>query len=164
MECTDAYNLSSPLGSGPWFVSGVFAELDEPGEYFFDAAARKLYVFYNESAGTPPPADWQLAASQLEVFFNASGTPDAPVRDMTWAGLGFRDQRHGQLERWVDPSGGACRVAARAAAQAPPPRAPSSPGEGFILLCPFRRAPSPQATGGCAAPAPSTSRGRSARP
>jgi hypothetical protein len=62
MECVDAYNLSSPLGSGPWYVSGVFAELDEPGEYHYDAAARKLYVFYNASAGTPPPADWAPAS------------------------------------------------------------------------------------------------------
>ena len=106
MECVDPYNLSSPLGSGPWYVSGVLQELDEPGEYYFDAAARKLFVFYNATAGTPPPADWTLSASQLEVFFNSTGTPSAPVRDITWAGLGFRDQRHGQLERWVDPSGG----------------------------------------------------------
>ena len=106
MECVKPLNMSSPLGSGPWYVAGVFAELDAPGEYFWDAAARKLYVFYNASAGTPPPADWALVASQLEVLFNVTGTPAAPVADVTFAGLGVRDQRHGQLERWVDPSGG----------------------------------------------------------
>ena len=110
MECVNPNDLSTPLGSGPFYVSGVFEELDEAGEYFWDPAARKLYVFYNASAGTPPPADWSLVASQLEVFFNASGSPAAPVADLSWAGLGFRDQRHGLLERWVDPSGGACRV------------------------------------------------------
>ena len=110
MECVNPDDLSTPLGSGPFYVSGVFEELDEAGEYFWDPAARKLYVYYNASAGTPPPADWALVASQLEVFFNASGSPAAPVADLSWAGLGFRDQRHGLLERWVDPSGGACRV------------------------------------------------------
>jgi hypothetical protein len=108
MENRDPDNLtvSSPMGSGPWFVSNVFEELTAPGEYFFDPVARELYVFYNASAGTPPPADWALVASQLEVFFNLTGTPDAPVADVTFAGLGLRDQRTAQLDRWYDPSGG----------------------------------------------------------
>jgi hypothetical protein len=68
--------------------------------------ARKLYLYFNASSGTPPPADWALVASSLEVFFNLSGTPSAPVADVTFAGLGFRDQRSAQLDKWVDPSGG----------------------------------------------------------
>ena len=45
-------------------------------------------------------------SQQLEVFFNLTGTPSAPVSDITFAGLGLRDQRDGQLVKWVDPSGG----------------------------------------------------------
>lgn len=98
---------SSPLPLPPPFqCSNVFEELDEAGEYFFDPASRNLYVFYNASAGTPPPADWRLVVSQLEVFFNATGTSADPVSDVTFEGLSFRDQRTAQLDPWVDPSGG----------------------------------------------------------
>jgi hypothetical protein len=108
MENCDPDNLdpSEPLCSGPWYVRNVKEELDYPGEYWYDAAAQKLYVFYNASSGTPPPADFDLAASQLEVFFNLTGTMADPVVDVEFAGLGLRDQRHAQLERWTDPSGG----------------------------------------------------------
>ena len=96
----DNLDPKEPLCSGPWYVMNVFEELDAPGEYFFDPVARKLYLFYNASSGTPPPAGYALVVPQLEVFFNLSGTPAAPVSDVTFAGLGFRDQRSGQLERW----------------------------------------------------------------
>ena len=95
------------MGSGPWYVTNVFEELTQPGEYFFDPATRALYVYFNASSGTPPPASWALVASQLEVFFNLTGeSPDAPITDVTFAGIGLRDQRDGQLTKWVDPSGG----------------------------------------------------------
>jgi hypothetical protein len=102
----DDTDPSEPLCSGPWYVRNLAQELDAPGEYYFDAAAQKLFVYYNASSGTPPPADFALVASQLEVFFNLTGTLQDPVTDVTFAGLGLRDQRHGQLERWTDPSGG----------------------------------------------------------
>ena len=108
LESCSAYNTSfeAPLCSGPWFVSNVFQELDAPGEFFYDPATKRLFVFYNATSGTPPPSGWGLASPQLEVFFNMSGTPAAPVSDVVFAGLGFRDQRPAQLDRWVDPSGG----------------------------------------------------------
>ena len=102
----DNFTIAEPLCSGPWYVRNVFEELDNPGEYFFDPAARKLYVFYNATSGTPPPANWGLVVSSLEVFFNLTGNSAAPVDDITFAGLGFRDQRTAQLDKWVDPSGG----------------------------------------------------------
>ena len=46
------------------------------------------------------------STSQLEVFFNLTGSAAAPVQDVTIAGLAFRDQAPGQLEQWYDPSGG----------------------------------------------------------
>lgn len=110
------------------YVANVFEELDAPGEYFFDPAAGRLYVFYNATSGTPPPSDFTLVATQasllscvrllslppprlpapvqLEVFFNLTGNVSAPVEDVTFAGLAFRDQAPGQLEQWHDPSGG----------------------------------------------------------
>jgi hypothetical protein len=121
----DNLTLAQPLCSGPWYVRNVFEELDAPGEYFFDPAARKLYVFYNASSGTPPPQNWALIVSSLEVFFNLTGTSSAPVADVTFAGLGFRDQRPAQLDKWVDPSGGEC-VCKAAPLPSPPPPLPHS--------------------------------------
>jgi hypothetical protein len=43
---------------------------------------------------------------QLEILFNLSGSADAPVADVTFAGIDFRDQRDGFLEDWIVPSGG----------------------------------------------------------
>jgi len=108
MESCSPYNTSyeAPLCSGPWYVRNVFAELDAPGEYYFDPISRKLYLFYNATTGIPPPSDYPLVVPSLEVFFNLTGDASTPVTDVTFAGLGFRDQRSGQLERWVDPSGG----------------------------------------------------------
>ena len=87
-------------------MSNIFEELDAPGEYYYDATGRKLYIFYNATPGTSPPPSWRLSVPQLEVFINATGTPAAPVRDITLAGIAFRDQRTAQLDRWHDPSGG----------------------------------------------------------
>ena len=102
--------------SGNFHVNGIFAELDAPGEYFLDVAAGELYLFYNTSLlppGTaplppnaPPPPSLVLVSPQLEVLFNLSGSAEAPVEDVTFAGLDFRDQRDGFLEDWIVPSGG----------------------------------------------------------
>jgi len=107
MENCNPDNLdpSEPLCAGPWYVRNVFEELDNPSEYFFDPINKKLYIYYNATAGTPPPADYDLVASKLEVFFNLTGTSSAPVTDIVFAGMGFRDQRPAQLDRWEDPSG-----------------------------------------------------------
>ena len=92
------------LSSGPWYVENAFAELDAQGEYYFNASTRQLFVFYNASGA--PPADFVLVASQLEVFFNLSGSAADPVADVTFAGVAFRDQRSALLDDWLVPSGG----------------------------------------------------------
>jgi hypothetical protein len=66
----------------------------------------KLYLFHNDTSGTPPPASLAFWVPTLEVLFNLSGTPSAPVRDVTFAGLAFRDQRKSLLADWMVPSGG----------------------------------------------------------
>lgn len=127
---SDVLPASAVLPLPHRYVVNVFEELDAPGEYFYDPVASRLYVFYNGTAGSPPPPDFSLVAtqvgcecclavpsldvpclpthrpSQLEVFFNLTGSAEAPVQDVTFAGLAFRDQAPGQLEQWYDPSGG----------------------------------------------------------
>jgi hypothetical protein len=105
-----------PLIGGDWHVNGIASELDAQGEYYFDATARELLFIWNASLlppgqaplppSSPPPASLLLVAPQIEVFFNVTGTPSAPVRDVAFVGLGFRDQRDGMLEDWMTPSGG----------------------------------------------------------
>ena len=105
-----------PLIGGPWHVNGIASELDVQGEYFFDAGARELLFIWNTSLlppgqaplppSSPPPASLLFVAPQTEVFFNVTGTPTAPVRDVSFVGLGFRDQRDGFLEPWCNPGSG----------------------------------------------------------
>jgi hypothetical protein len=107
---------TGPLVSGNFHINGVFEELDAPGEFYLDVASAELYLFYNNSIfppGTPqpapnapPPTSLVLVSPQLEILFNLSGSADAPVADVTFAGIDFRDQRDGFLEDWIVPSGG----------------------------------------------------------
>ena len=100
-------NMGKPdnqLQSGPWFVENVFEEISMGGEYWYDVVNSKLYVFYNKTGA--PPSDWSLWVPQLEVFFNVSGTMSAPVTDITFAGIAYRDQRKSLLDDWLVPSGG----------------------------------------------------------
>jgi len=107
---------NGPLIGGSWHVNGIAAELDVQGEYYFNMTTRQLFFIWNTSLlpngqappppGSPPPASLILVAPQLEIFFNVTGTPQDPVTDVTFCGLGFRDQRDSMLEDWMVPSGG----------------------------------------------------------
>ena len=47
--------------AGQWWVENVLEECDAPEEFFFDAAAQKLYYNFNGSAGAKPPAQaWEV--------------------------------------------------------------------------------------------------------
>ena len=72
-----------------WYIENVLEELDAPREFFFDAAAQKLYYFHNASAGTPPPSDWVWEVPTLPVLISVSGTPEAPVAGITVSGITF---------------------------------------------------------------------------
>ena len=82
-----------PEGShGQLIVENVLDELDEEGEFHWDAATKTLTLWHNASAGTPPPSDGTLElVTSLSVLINATGTQSAPVRDLTISNVGFRD-------------------------------------------------------------------------
>ena len=99
--------------NGGWFIENVFEELDTPGEWFFDEVTRKLYVYPNASEGTgfapaggAPPASLQFVAPQLSELLGVRGSAAAPVRNVTIAGLGFRDARYTYMDPHGVPSGG----------------------------------------------------------
>ena len=72
-------------GAGDYmYVENVREELDYPGEFYVDAAARRLYYCANFS-DAPPAEGW--VAGQLEALVALQGTPAMPVEGVALAGL-----------------------------------------------------------------------------
>lgn len=88
------------------YVENVMEELDAPAEWFFNTTTQMLYLWHNASAGTPPPLDGSIVLTQIKHLFNVTGTQDAPVTDITFSGLGFRDTSYTYLDPHGIPSGG----------------------------------------------------------
>ena len=84
-------------------MQNVLDELDAPGEFFHDVAAKKLYL-WNNASGTP--ANGTVVAPQLTVLVNATGTQDQPVVGLSFLGMGFRDSAPNFLGPHGTPSGG----------------------------------------------------------
>lgn len=95
-----------PEGShGPLVIENVLEELDIPGEFHWDHAARILTLWHNASAGTPPPTDGSLVAPQLTQLVAAVGTQAAPVTGLAFSRLGFRDTATAAFAPHLAPSG-----------------------------------------------------------
>ena len=99
-------------------MEGVLEELDAPGEWLWVpdtppelvagvlASAGTLYLWYNASAGTPPPAG-AVSLTQLERLVVLTGSSDAPVVSVTLDGLTFTASQPTYLTRpFRAPSGG----------------------------------------------------------
>lgn len=105
------------------------AQLDAASEWFFDEATSTLTLFWNATAGTPPPSDAgalsvpQVSPSerllsaegdrprspplpQLRELFNITGSQAAPVVGVSFRGLGFRDAAISYLQPHGLPSSG----------------------------------------------------------
>mmetsp|Transcript_29880 Transcript_29880/g.95178 ORF Transcript_29880/g.95178 Transcript_29880/m.95178 type:complete len:466 (-) Transcript_29880:243-1640(-) len=89
---------------GDWFVENLFEELDAPGEFYFEPAAGRLYVFHNGSGA--PGAEAEAVVPVLRVLFNITGTQWQPVRDVTVSDISFRSSRYTYLDPHGVPSGG----------------------------------------------------------
>ena len=68
-------------------VENIFEELDAPGEWFHDEAARTLYFM--------PGADQDLSQARVEVvrlphLLEFQGSPEAPVRHISFEGFTYR--------------------------------------------------------------------------
>jgi hypothetical protein len=76
----------------PLIIENLLAELDTPGEYYFDKVQRKLYLYPNSTSGTaavsPPKL---LVATRLQTLISARGSLAEPVRDITIRDIGIRD-------------------------------------------------------------------------
>jgi hypothetical protein len=90
------------------YIDNIFEELDAPSEWFFDAATSTLYLFFNATPGTPPPADGSILFTPPanKHLFNITGTMAAPVRGVSLLGLGLRDTAYTYMDPHGIPSGG----------------------------------------------------------
>ena len=106
-------------GAGDWYIENVMEELDAPGEWFFDKVTKKLYVYYNASAGTPPPSDGTVVAIPDGAWglINVTATQAAPATGLSFLGLGFRDTAHVFFAPHSIPSGGDWALARLGAVQ-----------------------------------------------
>ena len=95
------------------FVEGILEELDAPGEWLWvpdvpssGGGEGTLYLWYNASAGTPPPPGAVLV-TQVERLVTLTGNTTAPVVGVTLSGLTFTASQPTFIERpFRAPSGG----------------------------------------------------------
>ena len=98
--------------AGDFYVENVLEELDAPGEWFFMRNGT-LLVYWNASG--PPDSSVVAVSSSIRVLVNATGSQDAPVRNVSVLGLGFRDAAFSYFEEHSMPSAGDWTLARTAA-------------------------------------------------
>ena len=76
---------------GDFHVENVFEELDFANEFFFDKAAKKLYLVHN-GTGAPPTDD--VVVPTLKTLVNATGTQWDPVTDVEHTDMDFKATRY----------------------------------------------------------------------
>ncbi len=97
-----------PTG-GALYVENILEELDSPGEWYYEEGSQEVTLWHNATPGTPPPTSGPGVplASALEVLVNATGTPGAPLVNLTLVGLTLTATQPTFLtRRFRAPSGG----------------------------------------------------------
>ena len=88
------------------YIENLFEELDAPSEWYFDESAGVLYLWHNETPGTPPPSTLVWTPPANKHLFNVTGTMANPVKGVSLLGLGFRDTAYTYMDPHSIPSGG----------------------------------------------------------
>jgi hypothetical protein len=73
---------------------------------YYDAATSRLVYFHNATSGTPPPASMVFEAPTLLTLVRVNASQAAPVRDLRFSGIGFKDSAASFLEPHSVPSAG----------------------------------------------------------
>ena len=90
---------------GDFFVENVFEEFDYPNEFFFDAAASKVYYYHNATGA--PSNNATYVAPQLKTLFNLTAESRwTPIKNVTIRGLKMSATRYTYMEPHGVPSGG----------------------------------------------------------
>ena len=88
-------------GSGAeWYVENIREELDAPGEWFFDEADNKLYLYPNKSAPSTG------VGTVLDRLINIRGSLDSPVHNISLVNITFAHTATTFLSKYEVPSGG----------------------------------------------------------
>jgi len=112
-QLSDCTGDGKKLDGGPWYVEGILQELDAPGEFYWDEATEKLYLYPDcgerngDTTGTIyvcAPTD--LIGTNLQTLIKIQGTQQNPAQNIRWEGIGFRDAAKTYMEQWGAPSGG----------------------------------------------------------
>lgn len=98
---------------GALFVEGILEELDAPGEWMWvpdapaaSGGAGSIYLWFNASAGTPPPPG-SVALAQIERLVTVTGSPSTPTSGVSLRGLTLTGSQPTYLARpFRAPSGG----------------------------------------------------------
>jgi hypothetical protein len=89
---------------GNFMVENALELLDAPDEWYFDASSSVLYVAFNDTA--PPTAATVLVAAQLDALVRVVASADAPVVNLTLAGLTFLHTAPTFMKPYTMPPGG----------------------------------------------------------
>ena len=84
-----------------WYVENIFEELDAPGEWFYDEAEKKLYLYPN---GTDIPS--RGIGTKLQRLFNIRGSMGRPVYNITLMNITFMQTEPTYFEKYEVPSAG----------------------------------------------------------
>lgn len=87
--------MSPERGNAPFFLTNALEFLDEPGEWFADRAAGRVYYWPRDGEDL---AQARVIVPALETLVRIEGTPDRPVRHFTFEGIGFAHTT------WLRPS------------------------------------------------------------
>ena len=87
--------FSGKYGNSPFFLTNALEFLDEPGEWFEDLAAGKIYYWPREGEDL---ARARVVAPALETLVQIAGTPDRPVINVSIEGITFA------YSTWLRPS------------------------------------------------------------
>lgn len=87
--------ISKETGNSAFYLTNALAFLDEPGEWYLDKKARKLY--YWPRAGDDMNAA-SVVAPVLETLVRVQGTADRPVSSINFKGISF------EHTSWLRPS------------------------------------------------------------
>ena len=97
----------SGIGSNAMYVENVLAEIDAPGEWFFDAEASLLYLLPNMSLPELRAATLAMPVLDSVIVVNGSqSAPGAYAAGISFAGFTVTQTRSTFLEQAEVPSGG----------------------------------------------------------
>lgn len=87
--------ISKETGNSAFYLTNAMQFLNEPGEWYLDVAAQKIYYYPRQDEDLN---NSEVIASNLETLVNLQGNIDHPVSNITFKNISF------QHSNWLKPS------------------------------------------------------------